>query len=488
MNDFKHEPYWINKKKLLPEEYEAYKNMGVPDFTQNWLEMFTPTIIQDLFMIMGSCSNNQQKAEYIEKEMSYYGFETRGLGTNIYVMSNPVYPGVVFKFALDDNGLADNFNDEVLQHRIPRYTRTLMRHPSGIVSVQERKVPITSTERMQTFRGEILSTLNKLSKEYLIIDLSPSMYLNYCVERDGSWGFLDASDLYPIEYIKDRIRCNKAIGWDEEKRKTKRCHGSLVYSDDYSMVICKECGSEYIPSEIRPNDKEKEANMANKLSDGMSYEEREAMRLEELDALVKKKGLQQEEPSPKREFGFVSAVDIASHEPQYIMPAEHVEEHEEVPQETPRNVDEAPRGPRIIRMGNAGDEDVIYPAIHEPSPEIAQTTSFQATDPPKVDPEPEEDDEEEDETESEEKIFCGSGDVELDEPLTYTFGVDGDGAPALFIDLNTDDFPSAWEGGGFSVYIGIKESRQYRQAMSAKNFGRFLHAPFQEMLEEFDIG
>ena len=32
---------------------------------------------------------------------------------NIYTVSNPAYPGVVFKIALDDNGLAYNFNDTI---------------------------------------------------------------------------------------------------------------------------------------------------------------------------------------------------------------------------------------------------------------------------------------------------------------------------------------------------------------------------------------
>ena len=80
-------------------------------------------MIHDLYTIMRSCSDNQLKADYIEKELKYYGFEPVGLGTNIFTMSNPVYPGVVFKIALDDCGIADNFNDCILQDVVPRYVK-----------------------------------------------------------------------------------------------------------------------------------------------------------------------------------------------------------------------------------------------------------------------------------------------------------------------------------------------------------------------------
>lgn len=281
----------LSKKRLLPSEYERYKLIGKPDLSQNWLEIFTPAIVSDLFTIMHSCSNNQTKAEYIEKEMGYYGFQNVGLGTNIYTMSNPVYPGVIFKFALDDNGLADNFNDVILQDYIPRYARTLARHPSGIVSVQERKVVISDQDRMDTFRPSILKTLRKLSEDFLIVDISPSLYhLNYGIERNGDWCFIDASDLYPLENIKEKLACKKAIGYDDKKHKVKRCGGRLRYNEDFSAIICTKCGAEYLPLEVRPKDKEDKAKMSNAMTDGLSVEEREILRQDEIRAILERNG------------------------------------------------------------------------------------------------------------------------------------------------------------------------------------------------------
>lgn len=315
----------LSKKRLLSYEYRQYKQIGVPDLSQNWLELFTPTIVGDLFEIMHSCSNNPQKAKYIEKALGYYGFKEVSLGTNIYVMHNPAYPGVVFKFALDDNGLADNFNDTILQDLIPRYARTLARHPSAIVSVQERKVVIADQDRMDTFRASILKTLNKLARDYLIVDLSPTNYhLNYGVERNGDWCFIDASDMYPLANMPDKIRCHKAIGYDDKKQRVKRCEGRLKYNADFSAIICTKCGAEYLPLEIRPDDKEDQGKMANAMSDGLTYDDRISMVKEEMRAIKEAAGTPESkeenswkpveltQPTPPRKRVFVDPADDTS--------------------------------------------------------------------------------------------------------------------------------------------------------------------------------
>lgn len=288
----KNDPDRLCKHKLLKTEVEKYKAIGVVDHSQNWLELFTPTVVSDLFTIMHSCSDNQRKAGYIRQELSYYGFEQVGLGTNIYTMSNPAYPGVVFKFALDDNGMADNFNDAILEQMVnehlgqKRYTATLARHPSGIVSVQQRKVVISDQDRMETFRASILKALKKLSEIFLIVDLSPTRYhLNYGIDRNGDWCFVDASDLYPLENIKKKIRCNKAVGYNDKKREVKRCGGMLRYNADFSAVVCERCGLEFLPLEIRPKDKEDKGRMVHSITDGVRLEDRERWRREEIAAV-----------------------------------------------------------------------------------------------------------------------------------------------------------------------------------------------------------
>lgn len=288
----KNDPDKLCKHKLLKAEVEKYKAIGVMDRSQNWLELFTPTVVSDLFTIMHSCSDNQLKASYIRQELSYYGFEEVGLGTNIYTMANPAYPGVVFKFALDDNGMADNFNDAILEQMVNehlgkrRYTATVARHPSGIVSVQQRKVVISDQDRMDTYRASILKALKKLSEIFLIVDLSPTHYhLNYGIDRNGDWCFVDASDLYPLENIKKKVRCQKAVGYNEKKHEVVRCGGLLRYNADFSAIVCSRCGMEFLPLEIRPKDKEGKGKMVYSMTDGVHPEDREKWRQEELAAM-----------------------------------------------------------------------------------------------------------------------------------------------------------------------------------------------------------
>lgn len=293
----KKNPYELNKSKLTSAEYQHYQRIGVPDPSQNWLELFTPAVVSDLFEIMKSSSDNPEKADYILKELAFYHFEAVGLGTNVLTVANPAYPGVVFKIALDVYGLADNYNDEVLcdlVNRIlveagkkPRYTKCLVRHPTGIVSVQERKVLMKTQDRLDQYRGSILKTLDLLQKKFLIVDLSPTLYqFNYGIDRDGNWCFIDASDLYPLERIKTKLVCNTAIGSHPKTGKILYCGGSLHYNEDYSAVVCDRCGKEYIPSHFRPNTKEEEVmSMTLSAMDGTTAEEREEMRTEEMHAI-----------------------------------------------------------------------------------------------------------------------------------------------------------------------------------------------------------
>ena len=275
----------LSRKKLTQQEYLMYEEIGMVDESQDWLELFTPARINDLFVIMESCSDNQLKAEAIQKELKGIGFETIGEGTNILTMANPLYPGVCFKIALDDCGLADNHNDSVLEEMVnsrlkkPRYNHVLAKHPSGMVTVQERKVPILDQDRMDEFRSSIIDTLTQLAADFLIVDLGPNdFHLNYGVERNGDWCFIDASDLYPLENLPAKIRCTRLVKYDEKAKKAIRCGGKLRYTSDFGRIFCPECKGTFLPSEIRPKDKEDKKTMRNAMLDGMTREEREKMR------------------------------------------------------------------------------------------------------------------------------------------------------------------------------------------------------------------
>lgn len=277
-------PFKMKKKKLTDREIIKYKEMGKPDLSQNWLELFSPELIDDLFTAMHFGSDNYKKANYVIEMLKPFGFRELGEGTNIIVLYHPSYPGVVYKIALDSNGIADNFNDDVLQHEIPHYTRVFARHSSGIVSVQEYSVTMNQ-ERMKDFVQPIMRLLKQLSKKYLVADLSPSRFLNFGVTRQGDFVIQDGSDLFPITQMEHKIRCQAPTGWDNKKNKMIRCGGKLEYSADFLVMRCKECGKEINPLELRPTSKEGDARMAQFMTDGLTADERLALQREELEAI-----------------------------------------------------------------------------------------------------------------------------------------------------------------------------------------------------------
>lgn len=269
-------------KILTPDQIANFKRFGEPDLSQNWLEIFTPEMYSDIRTIMSSCSDNQQKAEYIEDELRDIGFETVGLGTNILTLAHPYYPGVVFKIALDENGIADNFNDFQLSECISKFNRVYERDPGALISVQERLV-LPTPYQMDMFMPEILRILSDLSKYFLIADLSPDMRLNYGLTRDGEIKIIDGSDLYPLSQMKEKPRCRNIIGEHKHTGKVKYCDGKLKYSKDYKYFICPDCGAKYMTLEMRP--KKEVTQMLDMYRDGFTAEEREQMANSELAAI-----------------------------------------------------------------------------------------------------------------------------------------------------------------------------------------------------------
>ena len=281
-------PYKLNKKKLSKEEIAKFKAMGEPDPSQNYLELFTPDVISDLFTILNHDASNATKARFMIDELSHFGFKAAGgEGTNIVVLLHDRYPGVVFKLALDSNGIADNFNDEMLQYVIPRYTRVLARDLSGIVSVQERSITMSSA-RMKDFEGDIMRLLKQLSEKYLVADLSPVRFLNFGVARDGDFVIQDGSDLYPIDDMDHKVKCRNSVGWDEKKHKVLRCGGKLHYTTDFLAMVCEECGMEINPLELRPKSKEDDAGMVYQYRDSTTNEDRLELERQEIEVIRKR--------------------------------------------------------------------------------------------------------------------------------------------------------------------------------------------------------
>lgn len=263
--------------KDLPKDVRYYyeTKVGIPDLSQNYLELFSPGVVAHLFRIMHSCSDNTKKAKEVERYLDPFGFKMLGEGTNIVVLTNDIYPGVVFKIALDPYGIADNFNDLNFCQTIPRYAKVFARDHSCIVTVQERYY-VMDLNLISYYRGPIIKFLNQLKDKYLIADLSPKNILNYGIDRKGRFVIIDGSDLFPLSQIKGKeLRCNRVVKYGKKNKPDVLCGGKIEYNKDFSECICKKCKRVSIPISLRPR-KEVE-KLSRMLLDGTTEEEREEM-------------------------------------------------------------------------------------------------------------------------------------------------------------------------------------------------------------------
>lgn len=263
--------------KDLPKDVRYYyeTKVGIPDPSQNHMELFSPGVVAHLFRIMHSCSDNTKKAKEVEKYLDPFGFKMLGEGTNIVVLVNDIYPGVVFKIALDPYGIADNFNDLNFCQTIPRYAKVFARDRTCIVTVQERYY-VMDLNLIGYYRGPIIKYLNQLKDKYLIADLSPRNLLNYGIDRKGKFVVIDGSDLFPLSQIKGKeLRCNRVVRYGKKDKPDVLCGGKISYNEDFSECICKKCKRVTIPIRLRPR-KEVE-KLSRMLLDGTTEEEREEM-------------------------------------------------------------------------------------------------------------------------------------------------------------------------------------------------------------------
>ena len=291
--DSKH-PYKLKKKKLTDTEILSYQRVGKPNPKQNYLELFEGSITRDLFRCMEFGSDNYEKANHVIKLLKPYGFEEVGEGTNIIVLKNDYYPGVVFKIALDSNGIADNFNDQILQYVIPRFSRVYAVHHTGIVSVQEYYAKMT-IERIQEFKDDINELLEALTAKYLVADLAICRHLNFGVGRDGKFVLIDGSDLFPLDQMDKKFECQHPIGWNEKKEKMIRCKGRLLYTADYLHLRCEKCRLEVNPLELRPKHEEEEQDAMDCTFDMTTKADRDFMEREEIAAIRERYGIRDDE-------------------------------------------------------------------------------------------------------------------------------------------------------------------------------------------------
>ena len=481
--------------KLTDEQIRKFATIiKEPDANQSHLELFGPTIIKQLFTILRKGDSNVQKAELIEIYLKDLGFYTVGLGTNVLTMANPHYTGVVYKIALDEAGLADNFNDVVLSKAIQgsiRLAQVYDKHPSGIVTVQERAVLLTPNQ-IEVATNDILDTLTKLSNKYLIADLSvDKSFQNYGLTSKGELIIIDGSDLYPKSMMsKDSFIC-------------RMCHKDIYrYTPTFSHVVCPKCGHTAVPMLLRPN-KEKEVKTVKKMRamlDGSTPDIRAQIRAKEIEAIQRRLA-----PAPRPENQVIVEKNLIIDEEEEPMSTENVPVQVEVsprtdtarvadPSEEDEVIDDLDiNGDDFEEEEDLGDGIGPYDKYFEQVPQDKLTAQIReleqanqgdlfASDDFEDDLDDEdEDDDEDDEEEEDSNLGMKYSVVEVDELN------EGDGA-GIFIDVNLDSntFDEVYDEFGLPIYVSLGD-QTYNLAISAETMRKLLIPTIQELLEEREL-
>lgn len=454
--------------KLTLQEIHQYDMIGDIDYDQDFLEMFSDRMIRDLVKIKDSdVSDNQAKADAVLEYMNPYGFVEIDLGTNIYVMAHHRYQGVVFKIALDDCGVADNFNDEWLQGYIPNLVNVLMLHPSGMVSVQERKVIFRQKSRINIFMNDILAMLRRLSNQFVLVDVSPESFRNYYIDRDGTVGLADASDLYLIPENYNIFKCRNIVGC-KPNGKSIYCGGKLVYNDIYSELVCKKCGRVCNPWTLRRSKKE-ELEMCI-ISPGLTKQEWDAVNAE------------------AREIRRLS---------RSIAPGTNLNDAlTEIRKKIAEDRTRKDQGTVVVR----GNELVSYSANSSEYDEESSSSQYDSGIELEMNDEIEESDQDASECDIQNSITIDSdrmvsrdisnqvvnaisqrmGDGDCDVVVKY----DDDGAPAIYVTTNTGNLAETLTTVGPNLYLSNDGGEEYTQVLSSKLLAEFINAQVNVMKED----
>lgn len=475
--------------KLTLQEIHQYDMIGDINYDQDFLEMFSDRMIHDLVKIKDSdVSDNQAKADAVLKYMSSYGFVEIDLGTNIYVMAHHQYPGVVFKIALDDCGVADNFNDEWLQGYIPNLVNVLMIHPSGMVSVQERKVIFRQKSRINMFMNEILAMLRRLSNQFVLVDVSPESFRNYYIDRDGTVGLADASDLYLIPENYNIFKCRNIIGC-KPNGKSIYCGGKLVYDDIYSQLICKKCGRVCNPWTLRRSKKEElemciiSPGLTKQEWDDVNREAREIRRLSRSiepgtnlnDALTKiRKKIAEERERKEQGTVVVHGDEMVSYSPNDFV--ENDEDDDSLDEQ-----DDLYTNDEMLSDPDESDDQVTHGNNDQFSIMIDENKRMidnQVYTRHHMNDSNEENHDVSDQVVS--AISQRMGDGDCDVVIKY----DDDGSPAIYVTTNTRNLTETLTTIGPNLYLSNDGGEEYTQVLTSKLLAKFISAQLDAMKED----
>lgn len=208
------------------------------------LQNFNPMMVAMLEQYGNSqdITDNNERADYIVRYLSQFGFSEVGCGTNRVVVKKDCDDTTVYKIALDKRGYKDNILENVLSRKLQPYA-TVCFDNIGVISAQERVNVMTKTDMYDNI-NTVRSILMNIGMVYVVHDVGPNAFMNWGFRDNGEIVILDYAYITPI--TKDMVFKCKA----KQFGKPKRCGGQLIYTENYDKFMCMKCGAKFAISDI----------------------------------------------------------------------------------------------------------------------------------------------------------------------------------------------------------------------------------------------
>lgn len=201
-------------------------------------DIFNQDVFRRLQKVVENPINQEEKIDKLTKILDTYNLKVFDSGTNRVIFRHKKYPDVVFKVAMDEQGVLDNLNEYEKSDKSSRFPDGYDIDYDGYVLVQRRDKRIDQgVYETDDVQSGIRKMLSSLSKDFVLIDLGMDKRKNFGVDNSGRYTVLD------FGYLTYKSLANFNCPMDG-------CKGTLEYTKNFSMMKCSKCGNKFKPDVV----------------------------------------------------------------------------------------------------------------------------------------------------------------------------------------------------------------------------------------------
>lgn len=231
-------------KRQSPEEFN-FEALMAPSM-YNFLSEYDLAKIYDITTSLKYSSKVDKKIQAIKDILAPRGFVQFANGTNRMCFRYMEDKSFVLKVAYKKSGLDNGFREYNNQQQLkPFVAKTFEVHPSGIASMHERVLPITSREEFLSVADDVFDLLTMINGKYVLDDAGSEYFMNFGIRSGFGVVIIDYVDLYELDGRK--LYCNRPV---VPNTKWPLCGGLIDIDDGFNRLICTKCGKTYSASDL----------------------------------------------------------------------------------------------------------------------------------------------------------------------------------------------------------------------------------------------